>query len=440
MEYSKATSPPPVVKVNVQEGIFWGHEHPNQICISHHDDNGEVKTYWCDPTEVPRRQDPNGLFRSSHALLYCAVTGEWPSEESFEEWFGWSQCGTLPNFFSCTLNCPHGYKADRQIDGMKKLSLKDMVTEDDFEELMDSYRGRENGRILFAQQYKRARELAKMSLGVDALTRLKAVGKLNVDLDTSLDKAVLEQHCDAFYFAATGQTEALISLIKAKVDVNVVDKNDVSLIYTASLNGHTKTVEALASAGADVNLQRKNGCTALMGAAQYGHTDTVKALAKVGANVNLQCKKANATAIWVAAQKGHTETVEALAAVGADVNLTNINDTTPLWAAAEFGQTKTIEALAKLGGDINHPTKMGNSPLWVASEHGFTETVAMLGFLGADLNQKNNAGVSPIDVAAKKRHKDVVKFLKRRGARYSENIRDLLGADNQMGFHSGLQW
>ena len=42
--------------------------------------------------------------------LYRAVVGKWPDKSSFGTWFGWSQTSTLPNFFSCTLNCAHGNK------------------------------------------------------------------------------------------------------------------------------------------------------------------------------------------------------------------------------------------------------------------------------------------------------------------------------------------
>ncbi len=141
--------------------------------------------------------------------------------------------------------------------------------------------------------------------------------------------------------------------IQAGADVNVINKNGVTPLWTASRNGHTEIIKLLLTASADVNAADKTyGFTPLLIALLRGHTEIVKLLLTAKADVNSSLKTDGATPLLGASQLGHTEIVKLLLTAGADANImikVNGIDYTPLSIAREMSYTRIVKLLTEYG-------------------------------------------------------------------------------------------
>ena len=98
---------------------------------------------------------------------------------------------------------------------------------------------------------------------------------------------------------------AVYALIKANVDVNLVNERGVYPLTVAAHIGTIEILQFLVATGAQVNgLNHGSGSTALLSAAHHGHSDAVKLLLTHGAKSNTPNKKGT-TALMRASQEGH---------------------------------------------------------------------------------------------------------------------------------------
>ena len=86
-------------------------------------------------------------------------------------------------------------------------------------------------------------------------------------------------------------------LLKVGADVNIRNKDGLTILMYAALYGYHEIVHILLAAGADVNRQDKNGETALMSAAFFGRNKIISLLLAAGADINMQDKDGH-TALW----------------------------------------------------------------------------------------------------------------------------------------------
>ncbi|GHT16452.1 hypothetical protein FACS1894189_0150 [Planctomycetales bacterium] len=209
--------------------------------------------------------------------------------------------------------------------------------------------------------------------------------------------------------AAANNPEAIVTLIKAGVDVKV--KNN--LLHGAALKNAAESITALLKAGADVNAKDSHGRTPLWNATSNGNVEAVTVLLKAGADVNVKDNDDYAP-LHRAAMKGAAEAITVLIEAGADVNAKGSLGCTPLhWACTE---TAATAVLLKAGANVNARDGLGDTPLHHAIKYCKTitiliETITILIEAGADVNARNTSGETPLQLAEKKNYTEAIAIL-----------------------------
>jgi ankyrin repeat protein len=158
-------------------------------------------------------------------------------------------------------------------------------------------------------------------------------------------------------------------------------------LMAAAGNGDVDAVNCLLDHGADVKVKTPTGFTALVAAALSGNAKVVDLLLRRGADPNAVAELERGilqTPAGVAASMGHAECLQLLMAAGADVNVQ--------------------------GGPFNHCALLG------AATTPSKETVHLL-LAKANVNATDWNGNTALDWAARRGETDIVKMLRKAGAR-----------------------
>ncbi|MHC4096327.1 MAG: ankyrin repeat domain-containing protein [Planctomycetota bacterium] len=206
------------------------------------------------------------------------------------------------------------------------------------------------------------------------------------------------------HFAAyQGHIEVAKFLLAKGADVHAKDSQDRTPLHYAARGGNKNMAQFLIAKGADVNAEEEYlHRTPLFYASKNGHQEVVEVLIAKGANVNVKDKH-GLTALHWAALEGHKDAVELLITHGVDIN-----------TKAEQGLKLTWYDASTVGGKETNP---GGTALHWAAIQGNKDVVELLIARGADLNLKNNRDKTPLTLAKEKKHKDIVKFLRKHGAK-----------------------
>ena len=188
------------------------------------------------------------------------------------------------------------------------------------------------------------------------------------------------------------------------------DKNDVTVLFVASLYGHSSVIFTLLNKGADPNITTKDGWTPLMIASENGHGDVVELLIENNVPVNTQSTDGT-TAIFIASQNGHSSVVSTLLDKGADPNVTTNDGGTPLIIASQNGHGDVVELLLKKNVPVNTQSTDGTTAIFVASQNGHSTVVSTLLNNGADPNIATNNNITPLMKACQYGHGDVIELL-----------------------------
>nr|XP_022323665.1 palmitoyltransferase ZDHHC17-like isoform X2 [Crassostrea virginica] len=215
-----------------------------------------------------------------------------------------------------------------------------------------------------------------------------------------------------------GVIARVYELVEGGVDVNEMDRENVSILHWAAINNRLDIVRYLIGKGAIVD---KFGgdldSTPLHWATRQGHLSMVVLLLGYGADPTLRDGQ-GFSCIHLASQFGHTAIVAYLIAKGGDVDMVDRNGMTPLMYSAYrvFGYDPT-RLLITMGADINKQDKVnGNTPLHFACQTGNTCVVKILFDKKADLNFLNGKGQTAMDAAAEFKHANIVKRLRQERA------------------------
>lgn len=171
-------------------------------------------------------------------------------------------------------------------------------------------------------------------------------------------------------FYSTKDVSVLNSLIQAcqKNDVQQVKKllifsklcpnfkfNDLTPLMIASSKGHEEIVKALLKAKANVNEVDKKGQNALHYATFYGHMKVAELLVREGKiNVNQMAQNRAGTPLYTAAAAGHANMIEFLASHGAEIEpFCTTGGFTPLHIASARGHHEAVVALLKVGANAS---------------------------------------------------------------------------------------
>ena len=191
-------------------------------------------------------------------------------------------------------------------------------------------------------------------------------------------------------------------LVRARADVNALNRYGVPPLVQACTNGNPAIVKLLLEAGAGTNTKMKGGETVLMLAARSGNAEAVKALLARGANPNSRERLGQTALMWAAAE-GHTAVVHALIEAGAGLNASIDSGFTPFFFAVREGQLDVVQAFLAAGLDVNTMARLatrrrrspGMSPLLLAVQNAHFELAIALVDAGADPND-TRTGFTPL--------------------------------------------
>ena len=156
---------------------------------------------------------------------------------------------------------------------------------------------------------------------------------------TALKLAMDREHLEMMEILLTGGADGLSALI------------------LASRNGNKEGVKLLIKARVDINLQNKEGITCLIAATQYNREKVVKLLlGQININVN-SADENGYTALHHACENGSIAIVKRLIKKKADVHLYTCDESTPLKLAVKHDNQNLINVLLSTG-EIKESEKM----------------------------------------------------------------------------------
>ncbi|MFC1834456.1 ankyrin repeat domain-containing protein [Thermodesulfobacteriota bacterium] len=183
--------------------------------------------------------------------------------------------------------------------------------------------------------------------------------------------------------------------------------------------GDPKKVELLLSQGADINAKDKNGYTPLMQALNYAPSMAASNkhrykladfLISKGADVDAK-DKGGSTALHLACYTGDKLAAEILLSKGADINAKDKDGRNPLACSLVLAtkHKSLADFLISRGADLN-------AALMYHVGYRDLDAVKYLVEKGADVNAKAPNGDTPLKSAEKNGIRDIVEFLKSKGA------------------------
>ena len=209
-----------------------------------------------------------------------------------------------------------------------------------------------------------------------------------------------------------GDLKEVTSLLSSK-NINVINREGETPLFTASKHGHLNTVKVLTSRKeCNFNILDDKGNTPLHSACKYGHHSIVQFLvADQRCQLNTQ-NRLGKTPLHLACRYGHLNTVNYLTS-SCDLSIADQKGNTPLHSACKYGHHLTVEFLvADQRCQLNIQNKMGKSPLHLASRYGHRDTVKDLTSREeCNLNIVDQNGNTPLHIACKQGHHSTVEFL-----------------------------
>ena len=230
-----------------------------------------------------------------------------------------------------------------------------------------------------------------------------------MQLDTSFWKKALR---DPRRWVADASVR-LAALLLCTITFSVFAQGLLDDLAAAATNDRADDVRRLLARGMDPNSVDSGGDTMLCIAARNGSSAALAVLLAAKANPN-QPNRFGDTPLLLASLKGDLDSVRALVAAGAHLNP---RGWTPLMYAATGGHDEVATFLLQRGADINASSPNGTSALMMAIREHHVGTARLLIGRGADVNHRNQDGATPIEWATRGEETDLVKELRRAGAR-----------------------
>lgn len=144
----------------------------------------------------------------------------------------------------------------------------------------------------------------------------------------------------------------------------------VELLFDAARTGRDDVIPALLRAGVDVEVLNDRGHSPLIVASYNGQADTTALLLREGARPDGPDGFDGNTALMGVAFKGYVEIARLLLDAGAVPDRTNAVGQTALMTAALFGRTEIIDLLLARGADPAVRDGAGNTAATLARAQG----------------------------------------------------------------------
>lgn len=188
------------------------------------------------------------------------------------------------------------------------------------------------------------------------LTNPRERRRSTIDLPEGIrHRAKVEEWLNDFTQVGTKRhLQDTLASISAEKDVNAINSNGCTVLWTAAHNGYVESLQVLIEAGADVNIRnRTDGWSPLLIAAATHEAWTFGTQKFWGVNKSRQL-----------------EVVQLLLSAGADVNLSSNNNQTPLMEASACGAIDMVDILLKANADVNLRDNNGRSAIDLAQKFG----------------------------------------------------------------------
>ncbi len=214
--------------------------------------------------------------------------------------------------------------------------------------------------------------------------------------------------------AATGDLNAIRTVLDSGMDPNARDDSGTTLLHYAVLHNRSDLMKLLLEHNADVNAAVtapgvETGATPLIYAVVEDNVPLVKLLISRGAHADVSYRSGT-TALHVAASGGMTEVVRLLLQNGAVPVGRDKDGLTALDISVRNGAQDVVALLLEAGSDVNavYP-KTGVTPLNEAAIAGRAAIVELLLAHKADPSMKDHAGFTPIENSVRLDHAEVVR-------------------------------
>ena len=193
-------------------------------------------------------------------------------------------------------------------------------------------------------------------------------------------------------------------------------------LHAAAARGDLAAIGRLIAEGADINAKDPHGRTPLMVAAYRRSLKAARVLIKAGADLNaLDSQRYDV--LTISGVLGDAEMVRLAIASGADAGLTTSPyDGTALIASAHLGHVEVVRALIAGKAPLDHVNNLGWTALIeaIVLGDGRARHVAVVRALvggGANVNLADRDGATPLRLARRRGYTEIVRILKRAGAR-----------------------
>lgn len=262
-------------------------------------------------------------------------------------------------------------------------------------------------------KYNVAKELIDKGINVNNKCCVSSYRKFSSDFDVISDTT-----CDNWYpitYAIQGGHHKLVELLFDNgADLNVIDKDGISLLMYSVIYNFKWGVEFLLEKGVDINRQSKTGKSAIMFADTLQNSELYYLLKRIGAQ-----KIDFHTAI----KHNDLELVkEQLTENPELINKPNSEGWPPLTIACINSSNELVNYLLEKNASINQKNKFNATALMHASLRNRTEIVRLLLERGAEVNVADNILNYVIIWAIRSGNLEIVKLIVESGANL--NVRD----------------
>lgn len=209
--------------------------------------------------------------------------------------------------------------------------------------------------------------------------KILATAKSTLNLGDDLGRTPLLEALTAD-IPTKNATEMVKFLLRQRVDLNVVDKEEHSAIFYACSEKYLEIFQLLILRGVDVDTLGPMGRTCLLQSYMNNDTSLFNFLLE-DTNAALDLSDAHgATIHHHVSFNGDLENLERILAKGfqVDFNVPDDQGETPIFNAARNGNLPFITKLVEHGADVNHQRADGNTILSLAGRYGHVEVVEYL--------------------------------------------------------------
>ena len=232
----------------------------------------------------------------------------------------------------------------------------------------------------------------------------------------------------------SGDFRRVLEVIHSGVDLQGTNRWGYAPIHQAVVAENVEVLEALLEMGDDVNRRNSDGDTPLALAAEYAQDDVVDFLLRSGATV---CTTNNfgSTPLYRALFGGDEDPtiwparrVAYLVGYGADVNASAAGGMKVLHLAALMGSFDIFQLLIESGAEVGVvDSEEGYTVLHAAVYGGSLDVAAEALRHGVPIDGVSRSGQTALDAALDQQDKDMILFLRAKGAKTGAEASHLKG-------------